>query len=120
MAADFRVARLYLDWLNAHARTKCEAFCHPSNATIANLYEVLRQAQMKQDSDDVARFAAEAVAVLRAYRGRIHRADEDEEGTFSAFHTVYGVHSDLMAAADAVITTAREVGLLEVARREYL
>jgi hypothetical protein len=75
---------------------------------------------MNRDADDVARFAAEAVAVLRAYRGRYHLANEDDEGTFSDFHTVYGVHSDLVAAADAVITTAREVGLLEVARREYL
>lgn len=117
---DFVAVKNHLNLLNKHVGSGvCRCHAH-GKEVLPDLYEVLRLAQMHTDASDVALFAAEAVAVLRAYRGRMHRVDEDEDGNPSRFHTCYGVHWDLMVAADVVLTTAREVGLLEVARREYL
>lgn len=119
MVADLKAARLHLDFLNRHVRGQCDAYCHPTAGTVTNLYEVLRQADIREAAADLAKFTAEAVATLRAYRGRIHRAVEDDDGSLSDWHTVYGVHRELMEAADLIYIRALQLGLLEQAPREY-
>ena len=75
--------------------------------------------RMHDNLREFAAFTEETLAVLRAYRSRIHRADEDEEGTNSDWHTVYGVHRQLIDAADKVYSKARRYGLLSPLPREY-
>lgn len=116
---DLKAIRLHLELLNAHVRGKCPCHVHGTDI-IPDLYEILRRAEMNEDATSNVTFAAEAVAVLRAYRGRSHRANEDPDGNFSKLHTVYGVHRDLMVAADAVHHQAKLLGLLELGPREYL
>lgn len=115
---DLKAIRLHLDFLNAHVRGKCPCHVHGTDL-IPDLYEILRRAEMNEEATANVTFAAEAVAVLRAYRGRIHTAYENEEGDTSEYFKVHSVHRDLMDAADAVHHKAKLLGLLELRPREY-
>lgn len=68
---------------------------------------------------ELAKFTEETLAVLRAYRSRIHRVEEDEEGTSSDWHTVYGVHFRLIEAADNIYRQAKKYGMLSPLPKEY-
>jgi len=114
---DYKAVRLHLELLNQHVRFECPCHVHGKDL-IPDMFEMLRTAQTAQASDDLAKFLVEVIEVLRYYRGRSHRADEDAEGNFSKMHTVYGVHRDAMTAADDIHQRAKQFGLLGE-RKEY-
>lgn len=115
---NYKAVRLHLEMLNAHVRGKCPCHVHGTDL-IPDMFEMLRTAQTAEANDGLAKLLVEAVEVLRYYRGRSHRANEDEDGTYSKLHTVYGVHRDAMTKADDIHKHARQFGLLGE-RREYL
>ena len=115
---DYQAVRLHLEMLNAHVRGKCPCHVHGTDI-IPDMFEMLRIAQTAEANDGLAKLLVEVVEVLRYYRGRSHRANEDDDGTFSKLHTVYGVHRDAMIAADDLHQRAKQFGLLGE-RREYL
>lgn len=117
-APDYTAVRLHLELLNQHVRFDCPCHVHGKHV-LPDMFEMLRTAQTAQAADHLAKLLVEAIEVLRYYRGRVHRADDNDEGTFSKVHTVYGVHRDAMLAADDIHQRAKQFGLLGE-RREYL
>ncbi|CAB4168364.1 hypothetical protein UFOVP1266_1 [uncultured Caudovirales phage] len=117
-APDYKAVRLHLELLNAHVRGKCPCHVHGTDL-IPDMFEMLRTAQTAEANDGLAKLLVEAIEVLRYYRGRSHRANEDDDGTYSKLHTVYGVHRDAMTKADEIHQQAKQFGLLGE-RREYL
>lgn len=75
--------------------------------------------RMHDNLRELLTVTVDAIAVLRAYRGRIHRAEENMDGDPSDYHTAYGIHRLLMAAADGLHRKAKGFGLLEAEQREY-
>ena len=117
-APDYTAVRLHLELLNQHVRGNCPCHVHGTHV-LPDMFEMLRTAQTAQATDHLAKFLVEVIEVLRYYRGRVHRAEEDEQGNFSKLHTVYGVHRDAMTKADEIHERAKQFGLLGE-RREYL
>lgn len=117
-APDYKAVRLHLELLNAHVRGKCPCHVH-GTSLIPDMFEMLRTAQTAEANEGLAKLLVEAIEVLRYYRGRVHRADEDEQGNFSKLHTVYGVHREAMTKADEIHQRAKQFGVLGE-RKEYL
>ena len=109
---DFIAIRDHLHFVTRHVHmSDCECIAHGLHLH-RDIEECVRLAQMNQTSTDLGKFLVEAIELLRWYRSRAHRVDEDEEGGYSPYHRVYGVHRDGMAAADALLARATEWGML--------
>lgn len=109
---DHQKVKNYLDFCRDHINhTQCACPTH-MQGVLLDLYECLRRSQMKLDADGLGRFLVETIELLRYYRSRVHRVQEDEDGGYSPYHLVYGVHREAIAETDNLLSRAANWGVL--------